>query len=203
MPNKIPNPNFQIVIKFTRIASLIFIVIYFFYFSFRDLNPSGTREVKYDFCQLSPYISELSPMGRVLAIERTEGYCFQRMVIDPVYVDVRLPQRYDAVIVRAEFNKPPAQPLSLGVRTSLYEWQWKMEVFAAEAREGWQTQEVRFDIIAMPLENRRIRFIISSPGLVETGREIEFRGLTFIFEKPPLNMAMVKRWLASFCSGCL
>ncbi|MFA4873236.1 MAG: hypothetical protein WC659_04860 [Patescibacteria group bacterium] len=182
----------------TRKIFLSVIILFFLYFFIRDLNPSGARDIKYDFCRPSPYVSELSPLGRVLAIEKTEDFCYQRMVIDPVYVDVRLPQSYDAVTVSAVYKKPRSQTLSLGVRASLYEWQWKMETLISAVHNDWQTQEVHFDITALPLERRRIRFIISSPGLGDSGKEIEFRELTFKFNKQPFNLGMVKRWLKSF-----
>ncbi len=198
MTNEIPNSKSKVVIIATRKIFLSVIILFFLYFFVRDLNPSGKLSVNYDFCRPSPYVSELSPKGRVLDIERVEGYCFQRMVIDPVYVDVRLPQRYDAVTVSAVFKKSRDQALVFGVRTSLYEWQWKMESLVSDTHEDWQTQAVRFDISQIPLDQRRIRFIISSPSLGDSGTDIAFREFKFTFEKPPLGRAMVKRWLASF-----
>ena len=187
--------RFKVILRCALYSVLVLLFLYFF---IHDLNPSGILHVKYDFCRPSSYVSELSPKGRVLDIERTEGFCYQRMIIDPVYVDVRLPQRYDAVTVRAVFKKPSDQALGLGVRTSLYEWQWETETLVSDAHEDWQIQAARFDISQMPLDQRRIRFIISSPGLGDSGKEIEFRELNFTFEKPPLDITMVKRWMKSF-----
>ncbi|MEW6610766.1 MAG: hypothetical protein AB1352_04055 [Patescibacteria group bacterium] len=198
MSKEIPSSKSKFVLTVVRRFFLSVVMVVFVYFFIRDINPSGMLNVKYDFCKPSPYLSALSPMGRVLPLERADGYCFQRMVIDPIYVDVRLPQRYDAVTVSAEYRKPKEQPLSIGVRTSLFEWQWKMERLDDDGQEEWQTQKVQFDLLNIPLDHRRVRFIISSSGLADLGKEIEFRELTFTFKKPSLNIAMVKRWLASF-----
>jgi len=198
IPNskQIPNPNDQKLIKTTRVILYIMIGMVFVWFFLHDLNPSGVLEVSYNLCKPSPYISELSPHGRVLEIEKKQGYCEQKMVIDPVYVDVRLPQRYDRVWVRLEYTRPRDQPLTIGVRTSLSDWQWRIIPFegSTHSRAGI----AQFDLHDVPLDRRRTRFILSSPGLSASGQEILLRHVTFRFEKPRFSKAMVRRWATSF-----
>jgi len=172
-----------------------------------DLNPSGILDVSYHLCDPSPYVSEFSPHGRVLDIERKNGYCTQTMVIDPVYVDVRLPQQYDRVTIQLRYRKEEGVPLAVGVRTSLDEWQWDIQSAQLQERsklvtyKDWERASVQFDLTQIPLDRRRVRFMISSPQLDETGKVIELREVHFRFDKPSLSRAMARRWFASFLTN--
>lgn len=173
--------------------------VFIFYF-INDLNPSGELSVSYNFCKPSPYISALSPLGRVLNIDKKEGYCVQRMVIDPVYVDVRLPQRYDTVAMVLVYQNPDGVSLRAGPWTSTAEWQWDLKPFEKieEGEIGWHTAVTMFDILNAPMERRRLRFMLSAPGLSESGKEVVIRELRFTFKKPAFNWNTLKRWGASF-----
>ena len=177
------------------------IIAVFAWFFVHDLNPSGVLEVSYNLCKPSPYISEFSPHGRVAEIKRTSGYCEQEMAIDPVYVDVRLPQRYDRVRVTMEYSRPADQQFNIGVRTSLTAWAWHTIEF--EEGETHTRGSAQFKLQGIPLDRRRLRFILSAPGLSAHGQHIGLRNINFRFEKPPFSARMVKRWLGSFIDGHL
>jgi len=190
----------KIAYRLIRCLLWCIIVAAFVWFFIRDLNPSGTLTVSYDLCRPSPYISEFSPLGRVLDIEKRDGYCVQKMVIDPIYVDVRLPQRYDTATMTVVFQKSDEQPVSAGPWISTAEWQWALQALdeIATSSDGWQTAVAQFDIRERPLDHRRLRFMLSSPGLSESGREVVLREARFTFEKPRFSWAIMKRWGASF-----
>lgn len=183
-----------------RIVFHALIGIAFVWFFIRDLNPSGKVSVSYNLCKPSPYISALSPMGRVLDIEHREGYCVQKMVIDPVYVDVRLPQRYDTATMVIIYQKPDVLPFQAGPWVSATEWRWALQSLetVGEREDGWQTAVAHFDIRERPMDRRRLRFMLSSPGLAESGEDIIIKEIRFEFEKPFMSLGMAKRWMASF-----
>src|SRR3989338_6122940 len=109
--SQIPNPKqIQNCARKIRVGLYGVIAVLFLYFFVKDMNPSGELSVSYNLCKPSPYISELSPHGRVLDIEKRDEYCVQKMVIDPAYMDVRLPQRYDTTTMTVVFQKPDGQP---------------------------------------------------------------------------------------------
>src|SRR3989338_10087689 len=202
IPNskQIQKPNFQNCARKIRVGLYGVIAVLFLYFFVKDLNPSGELSVSYNLCRPSPYISEFSPHGRVLDIETHDGHCTQRMVIDPVYVDVRLPQRYDTATMTVVFQKSDEQPVSAGPWISTAEWQWALQALdeIATSSDGWQTAVAQFDIRERPLDHRRLRFMLSSPGLSESGREVVLLEARFTFEKPRFSWAIMKRWGASF-----
>ena len=171
--------------KFYKVIRLIIIaapVILFVFLFYRYLIPSGKLAVNYDFCNESPFISRLSPDGRVLPIEKEQAFCQQKMVIDPVYFDVRLPQSFRQAEIFLEYKKPPEQSLMLGVRNSLDAWSWQVkDVVGYVDQSGRSYAQVFFDLQGAVLENKRLRFIISSPGLETKNQEITFYSLKIKF----------------------
>ncbi len=177
--------------KTIRVVFVLVPVLVFGYFSYKYVNPSGVLEFEYDFCrETTPYVSGLTPKGRVLDIEKTKTRCEQRMVIDPVYFDVRLPQSYRKVILDTEVEKSVEQKLRIGVGVNPDNWKWEFgENMKTSENENIKTRTYRttIDLTDAKFENNRYRFIISAPGLDISGESIVFRGLKFKFEKPPLT----------------
>ena len=157
----------------------------FGYFAYQYINPSGQLLVTYDFCQdETPYFSGLSPHGRVLDID--EQGCHQRMVIDQVYFDVRLPQSYRMVEIKINAEILNEQPLAIGVGIDPDNWQWEFAEIIDDNVYLADLNQARFD-------NNRYRFIISTPGLDVSGQEILFHSLGLNFTKEPPNSITWKR----------
>lgn len=166
-----------------------------------DFGPTGTLQIEYDFSGATPYISELSPDGRVLDIEQTEtGEYFQPMVIEPVYFDVRLPQTFEKTRAEILYQKLEETPLKLGFRTSGDDWSWHIEDIVPVERVGDLTRGVaEFDTSGAYLDERNLRFIISSPGLGDSGESVRIHKINLEFEKEnKLIGKRIKEYLASW-----
>lgn len=175
---------------FTIFRTIIFIAPFIgaVFLVYQYIIPSGKLEVNYDFCHESPFISRLSPDGRVLPIARNGDFCQQKMVIDPVYFDVRLPQSFQKAEVVVNFKKSFWQPLKVGVKTSLEDWSWNMaEVVSYDLKDGWYSGVASFDLAGAIMENRRLRFIVSSPDLSKKDQAVIFREIKIKFTKEPLT----------------
>lgn len=172
--------------KYIRYIIFAVPVIALAFFSYKYINPSGTLEIRYDFCkEETPYVSGLSPHGRVLDIHEKE--CIQEMIIDPVYFDVRLSQSYRFVTVHLDIEKDFNQKLLLGVGVDPDNWQWE---FGSESDGVY-----RVDLSRAKFERNRYRFILSAPDLADTGEEIIFKDMYFRFEKEPLSWHRLKNKL--------
>jgi len=169
---------------------LIFIpVIILAVLVYKDICPLGVLEVEYDLCRESPFFSKLSPGGRVLEIEKKKGYCEQKMVIDPVYFDVRLPQSFRKAEMEIWYQKSNAEtPLKIGPRLNPDAWAWDLQdvIFYAPMAD-WSIGKANFDLTKTKMDNNRIRFLISSTGLDESDKNIKFRYIKIRFEKEPLS----------------
>lgn len=162
------------------------------YFAYQYINPSGILEFEYNFCSSeTPYFSGLSPHGRVLDIEKPTTYnlqpttCAQRMVIDPVYFDVRLSQSYQSANIEIAADIPQDQQFKIGVGVDPENWNWKFAQPGTNTSNN--TKLFDLDLSEAQFRNNRYRFIISTPGLDQSEQEIVFDHIKFRFEKEPLT----------------
>jgi len=167
---------------------------------YKDFNPAGYLKVSYDFCQPTPFISKLSPHGRVLDIQKNRGECSQSMVIDPVYFDVRLPQRFARAQLKVWYQKSVSTPLKIGVVQNIQNWQWQLkDIIYQRSVNGWQLGSAAYNLSNIPLDKNNLRFMISSPQLDKQHRSIVFKRLEIEFFTAPLSHAnfwpRLKAWL--------
>ncbi len=178
--------------RYLRIILILIPVLLLTYLFYKDLNPSGQLKISYDFCSPTPFISEFSPHGRVLDIEKNKTTSskeyYQKMVIDPVYFDVRLPQKFTTAQLTVWYQKKPATVLKIGPAVELSLWQWQLEdINFWHGDNGWSVGSADYDLTNLKLDNGRLRFLVSSPGLDKNNGEIIFKKIKIEFQKDPLS----------------
>ena len=111
------------------IPLLIFFWLAWQYFSF-----SGNLSIEYDFQGESPFISEFRPRGRALDREKNlrTGEVYQKIVGDPVYMDVTVPRSFDSVDVTVEYNNPDQPFVELGIIANTNPW--NVQLFPFESK---------------------------------------------------------------------
>jgi len=183
-----------------RIILVLIPIIVLGCFTYQYINPSGELIVKYDFCQKeTSYFSGLSPYGRVLNLEKSENNCFQKMIIDPVYFDVRLPQTYREVSVESVYKQKKYDDIfQVGVSTDPGNWQWNFGTQQTVFGEYKIYKTVNLSLSNAVFSDNRYRFIISAPGLDESSGEVEFHKINLIFKKPALTSHNLLQRLKSF-----
>ncbi len=185
-------------VKIILISLPIFILAVLLY---KDFNPAGQLTVVYDFCRPTPFISGLSPHGRVLSIEKKDGQCSQSMVIDPVYFDVRLPQSFSSVDLTLWYHSdPPDVAFKIGPAINARAWQWNLRNLSLLARSSnYSIGRASYTLNNNPKNQQPLRFMISSPSLHSKGARITFYRLKLEFHKTPLNknnfFEHLKNWL--------
>ncbi len=174
--------------KFIKAVLISVPVILLAVLLYKDFNPSGYLKISYDFCRPTPFISKLSPYGRVLDIQHNRGECSQQMVIDPVYFDVRLPQRFERAVLKIWYRKDPQQALKIGPAVNLQQWQWQLKTINYQFSDNaWLVGVASYDLSSVQLDRHNLRFLISSPGLDRQQQRIVFKRLEIEFFNPPLN----------------
>jgi len=189
--------------KIIKIILILIPIIILAVLVYKDFNPSGYLKVGYDFCREEPFISKFSPLGRVLAVERINGACSQKMVIDPVYFDVRLPQKFNTARVKLWYQKNSQTPLKIGPAVDLSAWQWQLKDINYIRDDGdWQVGVASYDLFLSSMDGNRLRFLVSSPKLTDSGQEVIFKKIAIEFMRPPLSQTnwrqKVRDWLVSF-----
>jgi hypothetical protein len=178
--------------RYFKIIFILIPVIFLGFLVYQDVVPGGRLLVDYDFCHESPFISNFSPAGRVLPIEKIKTnnskYCQQKMIIDPVYFDIRLPQGFDEVRLIIWYKKLAETKLQIGPAVDLSAWQWQLaDVSYTRSDSDWQVGAASYDIFSSKLDNSRLRFLISSPGLSDSKQEITFQKIEIEFIKDPIS----------------
>jgi len=174
--------------KYIKIILILIPILILGILIYKDFNPTGYLEVSYDFCQSTPFISKLSPYGRVLNIQKDRGECTQLMVIDPVYFDVRLPQRFDQAKLKIWYQKSVDTPLKIGVAQDTRTWQWQLrDIVYRRSINGWQLGSAAYDLSAVALDKNNLRFMISSPQLDKHHQSIVFKRIEIEFFTTPLS----------------
>jgi len=179
--------------KYIRIILISIPIIILGFLIYKYVCPRGVLKVDYDFCREDAFISRLSPGGRVLEIEKLDGYCQQKMVIDPVYFDVRLPQSFRQAGIKIWYQKNDDVILKIGPRFDSHQWLWDLKKVEFLENDGeWQVGVVDLDLNHVTMENNRIRFLVSSPWLDKFGEEILFSRVEIKFEKLPIGWGKVR-----------
>ncbi|MCX6785512.1 MAG: hypothetical protein NTZ18_01505 [Candidatus Komeilibacteria bacterium] len=223
----------------------------------QDLALTGRLEFTYDFSHDSPVITDLFPAGRCSQIFQVKDKqeFFQQIFNEPVYFEVRMPQKFDTATVEITYQNIKQPLIQLGLATlgsqdwsydfkplenqSLDSLNWfkiadsqgtiwqrqkkylNREQFNSEADNfenkivynfnskdseipstidylvsdyrspqevnGWKTATVKFNLANARLNNRKVRFAISSPGLNNGNYNIPLLNIKVVFAKQPLT----------------
>lgn len=184
--------DYQYILIVLILIPVIILAVLFY----QDFNPDGYLKVDYDFCREDPFVSKFSPPGRVLEIEKIKTVaaedCRQKMVIDPVYFDVRLPQKFDQARLKLWYQKDADSTLQIGPAQNLAAWQWQLKDISYSGT-------AEYDLRTVPMDKNDLRFLISSPGLDVSGKEILFDKIEIEFIKEPLTknnfLKRIKEWI--------
>ncbi|MBI4133782.1 hypothetical protein HY478_04150 [Candidatus Uhrbacteria bacterium] len=101
-----------IIVKVVIIAAAISL---FVWTAWQNFAPSGRLSARYEFDEISPFITSLLPGGRALPIIRdATGTPYQGMIGEPVYFRLRLPRRFDRVELEIRFQNQSQPILEVG-----------------------------------------------------------------------------------------
>ncbi len=189
--------------KYIRIILILIPIIFLGILIYKDFNPAGYLKVSYDFCRPNPFISKFSPHGRVLDIQQDNNGCTQQMVIDPVYFDVRLPQKFTQARLKVWYQKESNTELKIGPAINLDQWQWQLKKpIYTRTINNWQLATVDYDLTYLIMNKNILRWLISSPNLDTHQQKIVFDKIEIEFFKEPLNRNNIwlrlKEWLSGF-----
>jgi len=109
---------FNQLYRLSRIIIVALPIIGFIYLVYLDFVPSGHLEFIYDFSKDSPAITNLFPANRMTAVNRLAGSSsyWQAIQEDPVYFEVRLPQKFSSATVEVTYQNKNQPLLQLGLR---------------------------------------------------------------------------------------
>ena len=171
--------------KIIRVVLIAIPIFAFLWLLDKNFVLSGTLETVYGFDKNNPIISVLKPAGRVLQIEQNkQGDYWQPIIIDPVYFDLHLPTKFKQATLIFVYQTPKDQIVKVGPQIFSDDWSYYLQELRCESKEReWCISEVYFDLTKAYLNNRKIKFMISAPGLDKTGQQIKISQINLILSK--------------------
>lgn len=185
--------------KIIRIVLIIIPIIIFIWLVDKNLVPSGKLSAQYNFEKISPFISRLYPVGRVLGVEKTaQGEYYQSIIIDPVYFNVHLPVSFKKAHFILKYQTKNNFNVRLGYQVGQgFKYYFKSLIPIGEEGE-WLVAEADFDLANAYIKNNKLAFAISSPQLDERGGEIKITSIQLTLEKDPLTLKSLPSLIKKF-----
>lgn len=174
--------------KKEKIIRIVLILIPFFVLGWlanKNFVFSGAMETTYNFDKNNPFISILKPAGRSLGVEKGgNGDYTQKIIIDPVYFDLYMPTKFKKAYFTFVFKAPQDRSIKVGPQVFASGWNYYLEGLNCDKKLGdWCIGEISFDLEKTYIKDKKINFIISSPGLDVSEEEIELTQIKVILSK--------------------
>lgn len=169
------------IIKLLRlIFGAIFLILLSWLF-FQNLVVRGELTAVRDFCFPTRLISGLYPEDRVGSLERKGENCWQRIFVEPVYFELRVPRTFSEIELEIVYQNPQHSILQLGLmkkKDNPLDWDFQLKEVSQEPSQEWQRAKVRFQGGEEYLNNHALEFMISAPGLTKARHEIKIKKIT-------------------------
>lgn len=166
-------------------------IIVFLWLLAQEFVVTGRMNIRYNFSYDTPFIKRLWPPGRIDPIERdATGDAFQRIRIDPVTFDVRLPRAFRSAVVRLMYQKQDDQPFFIGIQKTRGVWAPVLRaVRPVGTTRDWQIGEARFaDLTPFDFTDNKYQFVLSVPGLHESGHSMTITAIEFALERESFTL---------------
>lgn len=158
------------------IACIIFWVLVFI----QNIVPSGKFEASTDFNNTNPWLPGLRPIERVVNRNTIIG--------DPIYLDIKLPTRFDQLRVRLNYENQSGGDFRVGIFTNKDKWQ----ILFAKQQDG----EYVFDLRGLSLEKNIIPIVFGAPKAT-TDKPVIIKKMEIIASKPALGLERLRQQLIS------
>ncbi len=115
----------NIYIQIIRFLCIVVCVSAFAYAFYIDMGFVRSLSFTYDIVHDSPVISSFFPYGRIERNE-TEGYVTDDIIVEPVYVDVRIPMGYEKMKLEMEYRTHEQDLVQVGALKDAISWGYEL-----------------------------------------------------------------------------
>jgi hypothetical protein len=174
--------------KKLKIIRIVLLLIPFFVLGWliqKNFVFSGQMEAAYNFDKNNPFISILTPAGRTLGVEKYVNSDYtQKIIVEPVYFDLYMPTKFNKANFTFIYKAPSGRSVRVGQQIFDSGWNYHFEDLNCEKIiNSWCVGNINFDLSKAYIEDKKINFIISSPGLDVSGEDIELTQIKVVLSK--------------------
>ena len=173
-----------------RIILIVAVILLFGWLIYKNLIVTGQITMAKDFCQESPFISNLYPENRAGGVEIENGSCFQRFFIEPIYFKVKVTRTFAKAKVKIIYQNPGQEIVQLGLmqrRINPLDWRFHLEFLGDKKTLDWQEGVAEFSVRLDYMNDHALEFMLSSPNLTENRNEIKISRIEVELSRPPVN----------------
>jgi len=119
------------ILRIYRILLIMGVLLLFGWLIYKNLIVTGQITIVKDFCQESPFISNLYPENRAGGVEIENGFCFQRFFIEPIYFKVKVARTFAKAKVKIIYQNPSQDIFQLGLlqrRIDPLDWKFQLKL---------------------------------------------------------------------------
>ena len=158
--------TYRYLIAAHRIVGICMIIGFFSYLLHAHIPFTGTKTIVYTSDALHGQIGRLRPLDRIPQDTLANGRHIDRMVEDPVYLDLKTIVPFDKARLSVFYKNETPYALSLGVNAAEKGWNIQTkELEIEEGEDGWTIGSSEFDLTAVQRRKEVYQFLISAPGL--------------------------------------
>ena len=149
--------RFELIHKITKITLLVLFVLLLVFLSWQK----SARSAVYmdNFSDQGKFIFGLYPAGRIVQLVET-----QRVIGEPVYIDVYAPLEFKKAKVNLRYLNNTGLEIKFGLKLNVNDWSFYMIKMNALPNKFIE-QAFEFDLTQAERIKNKIRFIIAAPGI--------------------------------------
>lgn len=164
------------IIRIIIIGLAILLIMFLF---LQDLAWQGELEVQTDFKEFTPFFTILKPQARNIIGE------IAYIQAEPAYFDLYLPRDFDKAVLEIEYKNEFEYPIKIGAQIGS---DWELKSLKNDLpldENGFTIKSVEFDLANKSINQGKLRFIISLPGLLEVDKGVYVKNLKVTLHREP------------------
>lgn len=166
--------------KLIRIIIIIGAILLVSFLILQDLAWSGKLEVQTDFNKFTPFFTILKPQDRIIMGD------IAYIQAEPAYFDLYLPRDFDKAILEIKYKNEFDYPIKIGPQIGQ---DWELKELSGDLppdENKFTIKSVEFYLANKTINNGKLRFIISLPGLLEPDKGVYVESLKITLLREPL-----------------
>ncbi|MBT5337785.1 hypothetical protein HN858_02190 [Candidatus Falkowbacteria bacterium] len=169
--------NLNKLLQITKIVVTAGLLILFLFLIYQKLVPNNSLTYNYNFSGQERFIQGFYPEGRVAQYDD-----LQRIIFEPVYLDVYSPRTFKKAKVILRYYRPYDVQAKFGLKLVQNDWAFYFEELP-ETPDGYIDYEMEFDLTNAERIKNKYKFILAFQELGITNEKVLVDSIKITLEK--------------------
>ena len=169
--------NLSKLLQIIKIVVTVGLLILFFFLIYQKIVPTKSLTYDYDFSGQERFVQGFYPEGRVAQYDD-----LQRIIFEPVYLDVYAPQKFKKAKVNLHYYRPYDVQAKFGIKLKQNDWAFFFEELP-ETPDGYIDYEMEFNLENAERIKNKYKFILAFQELGITNEKVLIDNIQIALEK--------------------